>query len=397
MDNNDFLGSFAQENVAFSTQVVKTAVVGDNFFKTMIFVENDRFVNSSAVGWVTVPGVANAKAVSVNADTYLSFMEEPGEGVNILQGWLSDLFVNGNTYDCILVACGASSGTDAVSTFTSNMQDAYDALKAYAYHKTVCACPSDSATVMTAVLPSLAVALAQRCKTDKGLLSSAPYLPYTTTTPEDTSSDPLYAALTGAQADAFMSAYQDPSRNTALYSLGIALSILNGSGTPVGNSMDMIATSNIQSSGPSGQGLSPAVRSILTSANIQSFKPVGNNTGSCAAMGAKTLQGDVIQATWIVAYVTYMTKVGVAQLLTQANFMKNAANYTQILAVLKTQLGKFGESGSGRLSGLAITAPGFGSLPEAKGDEIIIPNAWSANYVDQVRKVQITGTLYISA
>ena len=47
MDTNDFLGSVAQEDVAFTTRVVKTSAVGDNFWKVMVFIESDRFVDAS--------------------------------------------------------------------------------------------------------------------------------------------------------------------------------------------------------------------------------------------------------------------------------------------------------------------------------------------------------------
>ena len=90
-----------------------------------------------------------------------------------------------------------------------------------------------------------------------------------------------------------------------------------------------------------------------------------------------------------------MVKVAIARMITVPNFLKNAANYGRILDVLSSYLGKFGEAGSGRLKNIQNTAPGFGSLPAAKGDQIIVPDAWVATYVDQVREVQITGTLYI--
>ena len=146
---------------------------------------------------------------------------------------------------------------------------------------------------------------------------------------------------------------------------------------------------------PEGTNLEKGVRDILSGVHVQTFKPVGNNTGNVSAKGAETLKGDTVQATWILAYIPYMVKVKVAELITEPNYLKNAVNYSQILGVLSNYLSKFGINGSGRLKNLAITAPGFGNLPESSGDEIIIPNAWSASYVDQVRKVQITGTLYI--
>lgn len=394
MDTNDFLGSFAQENVLFQTTVIKSARVGDNFYKAMIFVENTRYVDSTTADWTDVPGTTGIKALSVNASDYA----ENTSG--LLQSWLYDLFCNGFTGDCILVACGDNidtAGDPAVTaaTFIEGMTAAYNALKAYAYHKTVCA--GEEAVSGVSVDATVAVALAQLCAADKGLLSAAPYYPYATSSPAQPTSDTLYSAVKASGYDAFFSAHQDVTRNAALYSLGLAMSTLNGSGTCIGSSFDMTKSSNITASGPDGTNLSKDVRTALKALNIQTFKPVGDNSGSVAAIGASTLNGDVVQATWIIAYVTYMTKVAVAQLITTPNFLKNAANYSRIVTVLSTYLAKFGPSGSGRLGNLAITAPAFGALPEAKDDQIIIANAWSATYVDQVREVQITGSLYIGA
>ena len=434
MDTNDFLGSVAQEDVQFTTRVVKTSRVGDNYWKVMVFVESDRFVNAEDIGWIPVPGSAKCKALTVTANDYTEHT------TGVLRSWLYDLFCNGFSGDCILITCGPHDAgstvivysTDGVSFFSdpemsvpatipegasptstgeSNkysytaapsstafiaaMEEAYGLVKAYAYHKTVCANPVLALESPFTVGPEIAVKMADLCASDKGLLSSAPYFPFSSGTPEDLMSDPLYAALTNADKDAFLSAHQDKTRNAALYSLGLAMATLNGSGTSVGNSMDMIKSSAITSSGPNGQNLSKPIRDILYAANIQSFKPVGDNSGNVAAKGASTLKGEVVQAMWIVAYVTYMVKVAVARMITTPNFLKNASNYSNILGIMVAYLQEFGPSGSGRLENIQITAPSFGGLPAAGGDEIIIPDAWSARYVDQVRKVEITGTLYI--
>ena len=102
-----------------------------------------------------------------------------------------------------------------------------------------------------------------------------------------------------------------------------------------------------------------------------------------------------MQATWIVAYITYMTKVGIAVLITDVDYIKNASNYTTLVGVMVNNLNKFGPDGSGRLSYLAMTPPAFENLPSAAGNEIVIPNAWSATYTDHVRSVKITGSLTI--
>lgn len=386
MDSNDFLGSFAQENVSFITKVVRTAVVGDNFWKVMIFVENNRFVNSDTESWIGVPGSSTLKALTVTVDDYAEHTS------GLLRSWLYDLFCTGFNGDCILVACGTNI-TDDSASFITSMEAAYDLLKAYAYHKTCCVCEGEG-NEQVAISTAVAVALATKCAEDKGLLSSAPYFPYTTATPTSPDSDALYTAVKNSGKDAFFAAHQDVTRNAALYSLGLAMSTLNGSGTCVGNSFDMTKSQMITSSGPQGTSLPKTARAVLKGLNIQTFKPVGNNTGSVAAIGASTINEDVVQATWITAYVTYMTKVAVAELLTESNFLKNAANYTRILNVMSSFLVKFGPNGSGRLTNMAITAPAFGTIT-SKGDEVVIPNAWEATYVDQVRNVQITGTLYI--
>lgn len=383
MDTNDFLGSFAQENVAFTTQIIRPVSVGDNYWKVMVFVENDRFVDSSTDAWVSVPGSSTLKALTVNAGDYASSTS------GLLRSWLYDLFANGFTGDCILVACANKPGEEGTNeAFIAAMDNAYELLKAYAYHKTVCAGGDD------AIASDIAVELAKLCAADKGLLSSAPYYPYSTPTPSQPDSDTIYSAVKASGFDAFFAAHQDKTRNAALYSLGLAMATVNGSGTCVGNSFDMIKSANITSSGPDGTNLPKTARDSLKRINIQFFKPVGDNTGNVAATGAQTINGDVIQATWILAYVTYMTKVKVAQLLTTPNFLKNSTNYTRILNLMSEQLAKFGSSGSGRLQNLQITAPAFGTVA-SKADVIIIPEAWSASYVDQVREVQITGTLYI--
>ena len=430
MDNNDFLGSYAQENVAFTTRVIRTAKVGDNFYKVMMFVENSRFVEASSSDWIQVPGSSTLKALTVTASDYAEYT------TGLLRSWLYDLFCSGFSGDCILIACGDVTSSDAytpvsnpqgnpqeqgwyvsdggsgytpatdvsvqggttyytksttydTAAFVTGMTTAYNQLKAYAYHKTVCAGSDEE------VNPTVAVELAKLCAGDKGLLSSAPLFPFTTATPEEPTSDKLYNALKEASTDAFMSAHQDTTRNAALVSLGIALATYNGSGTPVGNNMEMTATSMLTSSGPAGQQLSRSTRDMLASLNIQTWKPVGDNTGNVAAYGATTLLGDTYGATWIVAYITYMIKVRVAQMLTEGNFLKNATNYGRIIGVMNGILSLFADSG--RLENIITKAPAFVNLPESSGDEIVVPDAWEATYISNVRKVTITGTLYIGA
>lgn len=466
MDTNDFLGSFAQENVTFQTQIVKTTSVGDNFWKVMIFVEPGRYVTASDAVWQAVAGsTKGAKALVVTADDYADYTS------GLLKSWLYDLFCTGFTGECILVSTGSSvsssrvypvanpaklrwyvsageglyipttddiivegityytdtsgtvvnpstfplysdtSGTvsedttiqagttyymaqEGYAAFNEAMDEVYGLLKPYAYHKTVCAGATDGS-----IEPQVAVSLAKLCTADKGLLSSAPYFPYTTDPTQpgwQVMSDALYAALMTADADAFMSCYADTTRNAALYSLGKAMSEINASGTCVGNSLDVWSSLLIASSGPNGTGLAKALRVVLNNANIQTWKAVGDNSGAVAAEGHKTIKGDVIGATWILSYITYMTKVDIAVYLTRRpNLVKNADTYSSILTLMFNEIEKFGNSGSKRLRDIRNTAPSIGELPEAKNNEIVITNAWEATYMPDVDHVKISGTLYI--
>lgn len=399
MDTNDFLGSYAQENVSFSVQTVVNTVStsGDNYWKVMVFVEDTQFVDVSADGWALVAGSDTIRALEVTADDYATYTS------GLLQSWLYDLYVSGFTGSTILVACGEATTTttdeDSEETTTSydsdtmvsNLETAYSLLKAYAYFKTVCVV---SDTDSNAIDTAAATSLAELCAGDYGLLSSLPFYPYTTTTPADPTSDALYnAVVTEGGRNAFFAAHQDDSRNAALFALGIALATLNNSGTRVGNQFEMVATGNITCSGPDGTNLSKTVRETLSDLYIQTYKYVGDNTGNVAGYGAQYTNGDHVAAKWLSCYISYMVKVKVAQMMTTREFYKNATNYSRILNVLQSYLTLF--ESSGRLTSTLITAPGYDSLPEADMNTLIIYNAWQATYVDIVKNVEITGTLYI--
>lgn len=382
MDTNDYLGSFAQENVSFATQVIRSVAVGDNYWKVMIFVEDDHYVDASTDDWTLVPGSDTIKGLTVTAEDYALYTN------GLLRAWLYDLFVSGFTGDCILIACGESVGTaeEKRTAFIAKMTEAYNLLKPYAYHKTVCVAQDEGNVIDTAI----AVSLSTLCADDTNLLSSVPYFPVHSAVPND---DALYSALKTAGRDAFMGWHSDNTRNAALFSLGIALSHFNGSGTPVGEQFDYIATSNITAS-QGGVNPTKGTKTLMENAKVQYYKTVGDNSGSVAAVGYQSINGVVIAAQWIICYVAYMVKVYVAKLMTSRGFFKNAAAYSSILTVLNTYLQKFGDSG--RLTNIKNTAPAYGTIPMG-ADEIVIPNAWEATYVDIVRKVTITGSLYIES
>lgn len=387
MDTNDFLGSYAQENVSFTTQVIKSTSVGDNYWKLMIFIEDSQFVDVSVDGWELFPGSETVRGLTVTSDDYTTYTS------GLLQSWLYDLFVNGFSGDCILVAIGSTYSDDTLDedTTVTNLETAYELAKAYAYFKTVCIVDSTDANALNT---TVADKLAELCANDYTLLSSLPLYPYTTATPSDPTTDTLYnAVVTTGGHNAFFSAHQDDSRNGAIYSLGLALAVLNNSGTYVGNQFEMIASSNITCSGADGTNLSKAVRATLQDLYIQTFKPVGDNSGDVAALGGQYTNGDYVAAQWIICYVGYMVKVDIAQMMTTRGFLKNSVNYDRILLTLQNRLETVGSSG--RLTNILITAPAYADLPETDSDTITISGAWQATFVTLIRQVDIIGTLYI--
>ena len=91
-----------------------------------------------------------------------------------------------------------------------------------------------------------------------------------------------------------------------------------------------------------------------------------------------------------------MSAVSTATYLTQFNRFKNNTTYQAILAIVINYLNLF--AGIGRLTGAAITAPAWTVAQGlSNGQTIIIPNAWTATFNDNVRNVTVNGTLYISA
>lgn len=381
----DFQYSIAQEDIDFVTDIVQSTTPGENYQNVAIYIENTRFVED-ADSFVAL-GTSAFKLAILTKNNYASVVN------GLLLSWLTDFFANGTSSKVYLITfiTDLTSNTDWDETAVGLLGQAYDLTKTLAYWKLPLV--ATDADVTPVLLPEVAVDFCKINNTDLKLLSAAVPLPYTTATPATFDSDTLYKAIADEGLEAWFCAHQDATRHGGLFSLGLALSLVNMSGTPVGNSIDYVRTNLITSSGLNGEALNTSLQGVLKAANIQYFKPVGNGTGFVAAVGQKTLKGDYILANWIVNYCNYVNKVLIAEMTTVMNFMRNAQNYKKILDRMWMTVNRFVTSG--RLASLKVTAPSFGSLPESAGDEYIVPNAWSANFIDNVRKVRVYGTLFI--
>lgn len=388
---DDFLGSVAQEDVQFVTEIVKTVNPGDNYKHLVAYTDDSQIVTGATLANVKDPeGNVVGKYAEVNASNYK----------NIAQGellvWLTDYFSAGGNESVFIVNAqnGETELTKALLTA------AYDRTHQWGYFKTICVA-DEAVTDKFHLDPDAASWLAELCATDD-LLSSAPLYPMSMPLAQGEYTDTAYAAVKAAGFDATW-VYHLPVlqadgttyvvHNGAMVALGLALNVINGSGVYAGNSFDMVATTAITASGVDGAALDPTTQSILKRDNINYFKPVGDTTGAVDLRGGKTANGELISARWLVAYCNYYNKVMVANYMSRRNVFKSATTYDVILSILINTVSRF--ITSGRLTGFALTAPAYADLPPAAADEIVVPNAWSAVYQDDLRTVKVYGTLYI--
>ena len=387
---DDFLGSVAQEDVQFVTEIVKTVNPGDNYKHLIVYTDDSQIATGAELANVKDPdGNVVAKYAEVTADSFRDVVK--GE----LLVWLTDYF-NAGGNESVFVVNAASGETLTKALLTA----AFNVTHQWGWFKTVCVEDADVAT-MFHLDPDAAAWLAELCAGDK-LLSSAPLYPMSMAVADGQLTDTAYTAVEAAGFDAFW-VYHLPVlqtdnttyvvHNGAMIALGLALNVMNGSGTYVGNSFDMVATTAITASGIDGGALSVTVQSILKGKNINYFKFVGDTTGAVDLRGGKTSKGDVMTAMWLVNFCNYYNKVMVANYMSRRNVFKSAATYSVILAVLSTTVSRFVTSE--RLVNFALTAPAYADLPPAAADEIVVPNAWEATYQDDLRTVKVYGTLYI--
>lgn len=381
---DDFLGSVAQEDVEFSTEILVTANPGDNYAHLVIYIEKERFINDAdAFSEVKKGGVTVAELAEVTSSNYNTVTK--GQ----LATWLAKYFATGTSNSVFLVAfCDKLASADAFTA--DDLTAAFTATHQLAYFKSILVCTDDKENEL------LSSAVVELCKTAAAdtLLSSLPLLP-SYAGAEDT----LYSTVKAAGYDAFFSYKKLDTTNgselynPALVTLGIALSVINGAGVYAGNAFDFVGNTVMSASGENGEALSVTEQSALKNINMQYWKYVGDSTGQTIAYGAKSINGSHMSALWLVAYCNYMCKVRTANYMAGRGVRVNLDSYNAIIAMMTNAVSSFVIAGI--LGDFAVTAPAYSDRPAAASDEIIIPNAWQATYQDKLRKVKVTGQLTI--
>lgn len=369
--SDNFQGSIAQANVQFPIETVIEPLAGENYSKAVIFAPLSKASDY-------LPGVTNAQAKTL---TELSSNNYGSITGGLLKTWLVPFFTSAQSANVGVVLY------DDAEEATLTLAVCYEAFKMYAYFKFIIAEEESYVSAQNS--------LALLCLTDT--LYSDCWIG-TSDSNVLTKSSSLITQLKQSNVNARVIYHPDSSINPALAQLGKSLAAANATGTPVGNSVDMVAFNTIGASGAedadgNSTNLSATEKSALDEQKIGYVTFVGDGTSNVAVEGSLTLQGDSVGANWVKNYITYMCKVKTANMITQLNKFRNNATYQAILLILTNQVKGFLDMG--RLDNFILTAPVFADLPES-GDTITVNNAWQADYIDNTRAVTVYGTLYIT-
>jgi hypothetical protein len=366
----EFQGSIAQENVQFPIESVIEPIPGENYSKVMIFMP-------LSLAATYLPGVDSPAAktlTKLNASNYANIAG------GLLLTWLVPFFTAATSGEVGIVIY------DDGESATLTLDVVYEAFKMYAYFKFIIAGSEDYAEAQ--------VALSTLCRADP-LYSDCHIGTDDANTLTKTST--LITNLKNADSNARVIYNSHAAINPALAQVGRSLAETNASGTPVGNSIDMVAFGTIKPSGTddadgNGTNLSATQKLNLDDQKIGYDTYVGDGTENVSTEGSLTLKGESVGANWVKNYITYMCKVKTAAYITQMNKFRNNSTYQAILLILSDIVRPFLEFG--RLQNFEITAPAFADLPQS-ADTITVNNAWKATYVDDTREVTVYGTLYI--
>ena len=367
---DDFTGSIAQTKISFTTTPVIETVNGDNFYKPVIFIQNSDTADNIVAG-------AQAVGTTIVIDPFTYTTVAKGT----LLTWLQSFYF-GNTNTAVYLQVYDGATHDIATQYNLAVNKGYFKILFFT---------SESAQYKSDV-----TALAGLCSGQKALSqawinsSDSTFL----TTP---SSGTLAATLIASGYDCMFGYSASAAGNPLLVDLGLGLSTINFTGTPVGNKLDYMGSlGTLPSSGVAATNLTSTQKTNLEAVNVAYYNTDGNGTGSVSLIGRKSLLGNVASAQWVVAYVNYMCQVNVATMLNQVSGMtyKNEDTYRTILAILNSILAPFVKMG--RLSNLTITAPEFADLPVTNGETITVPRAWSADFNDRVGAVNVQGYLFIT-
>ena len=379
---SEFNGSIAQVNVQFPIETVIQPIAGAAYSRTIIYMP-------LAQATVYLPGLTSVSAgqmVTLDSSSYASITG------GLLKSWLLPFFTKATTAIVYVAVYDEDTTTEVegeqvTTPATAPIEALYESTKYLAYFKFGIA-GSDAYN-------ALQQKLAQLCLPDEL------YSQHWVGTDEAnvlTASSALITLLTSVNADSRVIYNPDSTINPALAQLGATLSVVNSTGTPVGNSTDMVGFNTISASGALDEdgnrlNLTATQKTALDNQKIGYDTWVGDGTENVSTEGSMTLKGTVVGARWVKNYIEYLCKIRTATFLTGINRFRNNSQYQAILLIVSDEAKAFVDMG--RLENFKLTAPTFANLPTS-ADGLTVANAWEADYVDTIRTVTVYGTLYVT-
>ena len=390
----DFKNSVAHLDVDVQTAVSVSSIVGENFWKFM-YVTNE---NISLLSSATSP-------LLITADTYSDVIDalsiDNSDKVALIKKNLASLFelapsaqgyfITADTYEkfkyyaywCYLeteYALDSSSSKLKFTDATATMLELIDAKKDKAFSGFI----ADLAVDAVGSVTSAPTSVVDDFMATLGALTVAV----------------CFFARGATNEFAWKGSDISIGYSPALYQLGRTLGYINSTGTSIGNSTDGVACTFQDVLPTRSTSTSVLVNASALFINwcqnnkVAYFKTVGNGSSQVSCYGGWTLKNTCLSADWIVAYVNYMAKVRIAEIITVMNTYRNGFLYGKCLSVLSTTIAPFVTLG--RVRNFAITAPSWAEAQNL-GDRqtIVIPDAWTGIYVDNDRKVRIQGNLTI--
>lgn len=380
----DYVNSVAQQDVSVSTETVVSSVVGENFQRVL-------YVTSA-----TVEPTMVTKATYESAITGLSALTTSQRA--LMTQALNSLFDYGTDVTVFIISADSYAQYKYKAYFTY-IEPSYEINS----ETSVPGVATDMSAILSqitldkefsALFTDLAVpvSLAKTGTTQQLQAALSPLLTQLNALTEIT-----VAARGSTDGYAFEDGY-----SPIMYQIGRTLGFLNVTGTPIGNAFDMAACNRADvlvtrdMSTDTVESVDATVATFFEDNNVCYFKPIGNGTAQLVNYGASSLRSEIVGVAWIRAYINYMTKIACAQNMTRMNTFKDAFLYSECLSDMMTYVNRF--VALRRLTNARQTAPSFGEAAAlSDGRSIVIPHAWEATYVDQVRTAKVSGTLYVAA
>lgn len=388
----DFKNSVAHLDVDVQTAVSVSSIVGENFWKFM-YITNETIASLSSA---TTP-------LLITADTYGDIVDGLGiadaDKVTLIKKNLASLFDYAPSAQGYIITA-----------------DTYEKFKYYAYWcylETEYELDEGELKFTSATSAMMAIIDEKKDKAFSGFIADLAIDAAASITAAPTSVVDDFMSTLGALTVAicfFARGATDEyawkgtnisiGYSPAMYQLGRTLGYMNITGTSIGNSTDGVACTFQDVLPTRSTSTSVLVNASALFINwcqnnkVAYFKTVGNGTSQVSCYGGWTLKTTCLSAEWIVAYVNFMVKVRIAEIITVMNTYRNGFLYGKCLSTLSTVIAPF--VSLGRVRNFTITAPSWAEAQNL-GDRqtIVIPDAWSGVYVDNDRKVRIQGNLTI--